>query len=286
MESWDKLTGKTWQDSGITARFSEHPDLDSHGCNQQIRAGSLFRHPASGARHQKVTQPLNPCLSLGCTRRMKSRIAVSTPFFLLSLFFSIWTQRCGDENKTKQEPSTASASLFTTAAPRSRRSSPSSPEPRMPPLRRPPRGGPPPSAPAPRRSHTPPGPPPTRRTARAASPGAAAEPGPGRGGPWLTRRGRAGKLPLPPGSAAGGRAHVRSLRAAPRTLPPSPPPSSLPACLPASPPASCPPAVSLSLPAEVLKLGGWQQSRSARDEPHQPFPGSLSANCTQPGGGG
>ncbi|XP_069643150.1 regulator of G-protein signaling 17 isoform X3 [Haliaeetus albicilla] len=71
------------------------------------------------------------------------------------------------------------------------------------------------------------------------------------------------------------------------SLPLRRPPPCLPPCLPpASPPASCPPAVSLSLPAEVLKLGGWQQSRSARDEPHQPFPGSLSANRTQPGGGG
>uniref|UniRef100_A0A8U7MTH6 Regulator of G protein signaling 17 n=1 Tax=Corvus moneduloides TaxID=1196302 RepID=A0A8U7MTH6_CORMO len=80
------------------------------------------------------------------------------------------------------------------------------------------------------------------------------------------------------------------LRAAPRTLPPSLPfrrplslslslslsppslPSSLPACC---LPACLPAAASLPLPAGwVLKLGGWQRTSCARDEPHQPFPGS------------
>lgn len=72
----------------------------------------------------------------------------------------------------------------------------------------------------------------------------------------------------------------------PPLLAPSPP------CLPLSrpsfllPPSSPPAAVSAPCRLWVLKLGGWQQPRSARDEPPQPFSGSLSANCTQPGGGG
>lgn len=70
-------------------------------------------------------------------------------------------------------------------------------------------------------------------------------------GPWLTLRGRAGKLPLPPG--CGGRAHVRRFPAsAPRTLP----------CLPASLPPFLPPAALLparrrlrSVPAVGAEVG-------------------------------
>uniref|UniRef100_G3X8J4 Regulator of G protein signaling 17 n=3 Tax=Galloanserae TaxID=1549675 RepID=G3X8J4_MELGA len=72
----------------------------------------------------------------------------------------------------------------------------------------------------------------------------------------------------------------------PPLLAPSPPclPLSRPSSL--QPPSSPPAAVSAPCRLWVLKLGGWQQPRSARDEPPQPFSGSLSANCTQPGGGG
>jgi len=42
LESWDELTGKTWQGSGFRAGFSQHPGLDPHGCNRQIHGGSFI----------------------------------------------------------------------------------------------------------------------------------------------------------------------------------------------------------------------------------------------------
>lgn len=106
------------------------------------------------------------------------------------------------------------------------------------------------------------------RGRRAESPGrAGSAAGPGRAvtHPRLTRRARAEELPLPPGSAAAGRAHVRGLPAPrrsshPPALPSSPrPPSlslplslSLPPSLPSSLPACCLPA---RLPPSPRRLG-------------------------------